>query len=86
MPSYKINLNIMPIPSVLDPQGEAIENSLKNSSNPSASRFRVGKKITFTVRASNKRKCKEIVKDLCQKLLVNEVIEEYSFEIYDEKN
>ena len=31
MPSYKINLNIMPIPSVLDPQGEAIENSLKNS-------------------------------------------------------
>ena len=30
MALYKINLEIMPIQSVLDPQGEAIEVSLKN--------------------------------------------------------
>ena len=36
MPNFKIDLNIMPIDSVLDPQGEAIENSLKNMSSISA--------------------------------------------------
>ncbi len=45
----------MPIDSVLDPQGEAIENSLKNMSSISATEFKVGKKITFKIKAANKK-------------------------------
>ena len=45
----------MPIDSVLDPQGEAIENSLKNMSSISATDFKVGKKITFKIKAANKK-------------------------------
>ena len=86
MPNFKIDLNIMPIDSVLDPQGEAIENSLKNMSSISATDFKVGKKITFIIKAANKKKCSEIVVQLCEKLLVNEVIEKYTFKINDEKN
>ena len=86
MPNFKIDLNIMPIDSVLDPQGEAIENSLKNMSSISATDFKVGKKITFKIKAVNKKKCSEIVVQLCEKLLVNEVIEKYTFKINDEKN
>ena len=56
MPNFKIDLNIMPIDSVLDPQGEAIENSLKNMSSISATEFKVGKKITFKIKAANKKK------------------------------
>ena len=55
MPNFKIDLNIMPIDSVLDPQGEAIENSLKNMSSISATDFKVGKKITFKIKAANKK-------------------------------
>ena len=39
MALYKINLEIMPIQSVLDPQGEAIEVSLKNLDKIKASNF-----------------------------------------------
>ena len=44
----------MPIDSVLDPQGEAIENSLKNMSSISATELKLGKKIPFKLKASNK--------------------------------
>lgn len=76
----------MPRDSVLDPQGEAIENSLRNISGLDATEFKVGKKITFKIRAANRIKCSEIVIKLCKKLLVNEVIEKYTFKINDEKN
>ena len=52
----------------------------------SATEFKVGKKITFKIKAANKKKCSEIVIQLCEKLLVNEVIEKYTFKINDEKN
>ena len=84
MPNFKIDLNIMPIDSVLDPQGEAIENTLKNMS--SITDLKVGKKLPFKIKAANKKKCSEIVVQLCEKLLVNEVIEKYTFKINDEKN
>ena len=76
----------MPRDSVLDPQGEAIENSLRNISGLDATEFKVGKKITFKIKAANRKKCSEIVIQLCKKLLVNEVIEKYTFKINDEKN
>ena len=85
MALYKINLEIMPIQSVLDPQGEAIEVSLKNLDKIRASNFRVGKKIEFKVEAPNKEKCKEITNKLCKDFLVNEVIEKYTFTIKYEK-
>lgn len=85
MALYKINLEIMPIQSVLDPQGEAIEVSLKNLDQIRASNFRVGKKIEFKVEAPNKEKCKEITNKLCKDFLVNEVIEKYTFTIKNEK-
>ena len=44
MPNFIIDLNIMPRDSVLDPQGEAIENSLRNISGLDATEFKVGKK------------------------------------------
>ena len=86
MPKFTIDLNIMPIDSVLDPQGEAIENSLKNISGLDATEFKVGKKITFKIKAANRKECSEIIVQLCKKLLVNEVIEKYTFKINDEKN
>jgi len=85
MALYKINLEIMPIQSVLDPQGEAIEVSLKNLDKIRASNFRVGKKIEFKLEAPNKEKCKEITNKLCKDFLVNEVIEKYTFTIKYEK-
>ena len=81
---FKFKVEVILKKGVLDPQGEAIENSLKNMSSISATEFKVGKKITFKIKAANKKKCSEIVIQLCEKLLVNEVIEKYTFKINDE--
>ncbi|MFL2641818.1 MAG: phosphoribosylformylglycinamidine synthase subunit PurS [Thermodesulfobacteriota bacterium] len=86
MRKFKITIDIMPIDSVLDPQGEAIELILKNNPNYQANNFRVGKKIEFTLESNNNSTAKNTVKDLCEKFLVNEIIEKYKIKIENAKN
>ena len=86
MRKFKVTIDIMPIDSVLDPQGEAIELILKNNPNYQANNFRVGKKIEFTLESNNNSTAKNIVKDLCEKFLVNEIIEKYKIKIENAKN
>ena len=86
MRKFKITIDIMPIDSVLDPQGEAIELILKNNPNYQANNFRVSKKIEFTLESNNNSTAKNTVKDLCEKFLVNEIIEKYKIKIENAKN
>ena len=86
MRKLKVTIDIMPIDSVLDPQGEAIELILKNNPNYQANNFRVGKKIEFTLESNNNSTAKNTVKDLCEKFLVNEIIEKYKIKIENAKN
>ncbi|NSW74185.1 phosphoribosylformylglycinamidine synthase subunit PurS [bacterium] len=86
MRKFKVTIDIMPIDSVLDPQGEAIELILKNNPNYQANNFRVGKKIEFTLESNNNSTAKNTVKDLCEKFLVNEIIEKYKIKIENAKN
>ena len=86
MRKFKVTIDIMPIDSVLDPQGEAIELILKNNPNYQANNFRVGKKIEFTLESNNNSTAKNTVKDLCEKVLVNEIIEKYKIKIENAKN
>jgi phosphoribosylformylglycinamidine synthase PurS subunit len=86
MSKFNITIEIMPIKSVLDPQGEAIGLTLKNNSKYPASDFRVGKRIEFAMESKNKTNCMILVKELCEKFLVNEIIEKYKIKIENEKN
>ena len=86
MRKFKVTIDIMPIDSVLDPQGEAIELILKNNPNYQANNFRVGKKIEFTLESNNNSTAKNMVKNLCEKFLVNEIIEKYKIKIENAKN
>ena len=86
MRKFKVTIDIMPIDSVLAPQGEAIELILKNNPNYQANNFRVGKKIEFTLESNNNSTAKNTVKDLCEKFLVNEIIEKYKIKIENAKN
>ena len=86
MRKFKVTIDIMPIDSVLDPQGEAIVFILINNPNYQANNFRVGKKIEFTLESNNNSTAKNTVKDLCEKFLVNEIIEKYKIKIENAKN
>ena len=65
---------------VLDPQGVTISRSLKNMGFASVNDVRVGKFIDVEVGEKDKAKAEEQVKQMCEKLLANTVIEDYRIE------
>ena len=68
--------------SVLDTQGKAIENSLvKNLGYDQISQVRQGKFVELEIAENDPNKVKEIVDQICDKLLVNKIIEDYSYEV-----
>lgn len=78
----KIRINIALKKAVLDTQGKAIENSLnKNLGYQQICDVRQGKFIDLEIKENDENVIKKIVDDICDKLLVNKIIEDYSFEI-----
>lgn len=67
---------------VLDTQGKAIESSLqKNLGFAQISQVRQGKVVELEIAETDSAKIKQIVDEICDKLLVNKIIEDYSFEV-----
>ena len=66
---------------VLDPQGKAIENSLSQLGFKNFSEIRQGKIIEIDIDA-NKDQAINIADEMCKKLLVNLIIEDYEI-IFD---
>lgn len=78
----KIRINITLKKGVLDTQGKAIENSLvKNLGFEQISNVRQGKLIELEIAEKDSKNVDKIVDDICDKLLVNKVIEDYFYEV-----
>ncbi len=78
----KVRILISLKKGVLDTQGKAIENALvKNLGFPQISQVRQGKTIELEIAESDQDKIKSIVDEICDKLLVNKIIENYSYEV-----
>jgi phosphoribosylformylglycinamidine synthase subunit PurS len=70
---------------VLDPQGKAIERSLHTLGYGEVQDVRMGKYIEFTVESSSRQTAEARVREMSDKLLTNPVIEDYRYEIQDER-
>lgn len=66
---------------VLDPQGKAIERSLHSLGYGEVQEVRMGKYLEFDVDAGSREAAESRVREMCDKLLANPVIEDYRFEI-----
>lgn len=66
--------------SVVDPQGIAAQNALQAKGFQELTSVRVGKLIELEV-DSTTGNLEERVKEMCESILVNQVIEDYRFEI-----
>ena len=62
---------------VLDPQGKVIHQTLDGMGFKDINEVRQGKYFEIDVKENNPTKAKEIVDDMCKKLLANLVIENY---------
>jgi len=66
---------------VLDPQGKVVANSLNTLGFDTVEDVRQGKYIEVTINENDKNIAKKKLSEMCEKLLANLVIEDYSVEI-----
>ncbi len=66
---------------VLDPQGKAIEGALKSLGVEGVASVRQGKVFDVEFDTADKAKAETALKDACERLLANTVIENYRVEI-----
>ena len=66
---------------VLDPQGKAIERSLHTLGYNEVGEVRAGKYFELEIEAASGQAAELRIREFCDKLLTNPVIEDYRFEI-----
>ena len=76
---YKVKVYVTLRESVLDPQGETVKKSLNALNFPEVQDVRIGKYIELELSESTVN-VDETVRNMCEKLLVNTVIEDYRYE------
>ncbi|WP_353482300.1 phosphoribosylformylglycinamidine synthase subunit PurS [Haliscomenobacter sp.] len=81
---FVAEIDIMPHKELLDPQGKAVANNLKNIDIHEVSDVRIGKHITISLEAETEDAAREIVDNACRKLLANLIMESFSFELKSE--
>ena len=82
---YIAEINVMPLKALLDPQGKAVTNGMKNLGLPEIENVRIGKHISLQIEASSKETAKEKVDNACKKLLANPIMEFYEFSLTEAK-
>lgn len=81
----QVVVNISLKQGVLDPQGRAIELSLRGLGFQEVSEVRVGKQITLDVDESDPARLRQRVARMCETLLSNTVIEDYVIDIVEQE-
>ena len=74
----KVRVDVMLKTGVLDPQGEAVRHALGNLGFAGVEKVRQGKVIELDVAEGTSA---ETIKDMCDKLLANTVIENYAIQV-----
>lgn len=77
---FKVKVYVTLKESVLDPQGAAVKNSLHSMSYKDVTDVRIGKYLELTL-DQNTKDVEQTVKEMCDRLLSNPVIEDYRYEI-----
>ena len=77
----KARVTVMLKNGVLDPQGEAIKHALNSLEYNNVESIRQGKVIEIGLDETSEEKANKSIKEMCEKLLANTVIESYEIEI-----
>ncbi|WP_297195010.1 phosphoribosylformylglycinamidine synthase subunit PurS [uncultured Campylobacter sp.] len=72
-----VTVNISLKNGVLDPQGKTIQKALHSLNFDKVTDVKMAKQIKLEINEKDKTKALELVKNMCEELLVNTVIEDY---------
>jgi len=77
----KAIVNVFLKDGVLDPQGKAAHHALDSLGFDSVDDVRIGKQIIIKLSTDDRTEAEAEVKEMCETLLANTVIEDYTIEI-----
>lgn len=74
---YSVQVKVMPLKDLLDPQGKAVLGGLSNLGLRGVEDVRIGKNILLQIEAASADDAKKIAEEAAQKLLANPVMEQF---------
>jgi len=78
---FKAEIDVMPLDALLDPQGKAVSNSMKNIGLEEITGVRMGRHIRLFIDANSTEEANSKTEEACKKLLSNQIMESYTFSI-----
>lgn len=78
--TYTVQIKVMPLKELLDPQGKAVMGGLQNLGLSGVEDVRVGKNITLQLNAASPEQAKQLAEEASKKLLANPVMEYFEVE------
>lgn len=78
--NYTVQIKVMPLKELLDPQGKAVMGGLQNLGLTGVEDVRIGKNITLQVNANSAEQAKQLAEEASKKLLANPVMEYFEVE------
>ena len=78
---YTVQIKVMPLKELLDPQGKAVLGGLSNLGLRSVSDVRIGKNVTLQVEANTPEEAKDVAESASKQLLANPVMEYYEISL-----
>jgi phosphoribosylformylglycinamidine synthase subunit PurS len=83
MPGLVARVFVTPKRGILDPQGKAVQHSLHALGFAEVQDARVGKYLELRLAGGSRAAAESRVREMCQRLLANGVIEDFRFEVED---
>ena len=77
-------IDVMPHKELLDPQGKTVANNMDHIHITGVEDIRIGKHIRMVIAAESETDAREKVDTACKKLLINPIMENYSFTLKNE--
>jgi phosphoribosylformylglycinamidine synthase PurS subunit len=77
----KARVTVYPRREILDPQGKAIRDALSRVGFPGVEDVRAGKSFEIRLTTDDPDRAGRELRDMCEKLLANTVVEDYSVEL-----
>ncbi len=79
--TYNVQIKVMPLRELLDPQGKAVMGGLQNLGLKGVEDVRIGKNITLQVNADTAENARQIAEEASKKLLANPVMEYFEVSV-----
>jgi phosphoribosylformylglycinamidine synthase PurS subunit len=78
---FRCEVFIRPRADILDPQGDAVQRALEHLGFEGVTELKVGRYLTLFIGAAEQTAAEVQLRDMCDKLLANPIIEDYEIKV-----